>query len=137
MRVSLTTDDVDDGEDYDPDGVDKVPVQSQNLNALGMLFFHMPGNGKHEHDQQRSQAEDDVRGMQPHERIKRSTEEVRADRQSVVINQLVPLNAGPDKEDGAENPGQRPPQTEDLYLAMLDGALGEPDRQAAGEQADR
>ena len=35
VALSLTTDDVDNGEDDDPDDVDKVPVHGENIDVVG------------------------------------------------------------------------------------------------------
>src|ERR1700751_409123 len=101
MRISLTADDVDDGKDHHPHDIDEVPVQSQDLNAFGVLLLYMPGDCEEEHSQQCDQPDDDMGSMQPDQRIERGPEEICSDRESVLVNQLVPLKAGSHKENRA------------------------------------
>src|SRR5580704_4000682 len=98
---SLTTDDVNDGEDNDPDSIDKVPVQRQDLNAFGVFFAYVAGDGENEHQQQGAQTDNHVRSMQADQRVERSAEEIGADGQPILVDQLVPLHACSDEEDGA------------------------------------
>lgn len=41
LRSPLTTDDVDNSEDDDPDNVDKVPVHGENIDVAGMLVVDL------------------------------------------------------------------------------------------------
>ena len=73
-RFNLPADDVDDGEDDDPDGVDKVPVDGDDFQPLGMMLRELTGEREDESKTEHDQADDDVRGMQANERIKSGSE---------------------------------------------------------------
>src|SRR5260370_1293206 len=74
--------------------------------------------------------------MKTHQRVKRSSEQIRADCQMVMRNQLVPLHSRPCQENRTKKKCDGPPQAECGHLAVLDRALREPDKYAAGEQTD-
>jgi hypothetical protein len=65
----LSANDVDDGEDDDPDGIDEMPIPGEKLNsALLLLDVALEQSGDHD-QREKDQANDDVRGMQTDERI--------------------------------------------------------------------
>ena len=86
-------DDVHHCKDNDPHCVDKMPVERQNLNALGVFLHEHAGESEDKHSEQHRQADDDVGRVQSDERIERRPKEIGADRQPVLIDQLVPLDA--------------------------------------------
>src|SRR5579875_2147817 len=115
MPVSgLAPNDVDDGEDHDPDGVDEVPVEGEGLDALAVTLIDVTRQRKREDGEQHDEADDDVGGVEPDERVVRRA----------------------DEEDDAEGDGGAPPGGEAADAAMLDVAFGEPDGDAAREEED-
>src|SRR6185437_5036019 len=113
-----------------------MPVESQHLNALAMLLADFAEEGEDEHGGQADDSEQNVRGMQADQRIKRGSEKIGGDGEVLVIDKVLPLESGSDQEDHAENKSERPEGSEELDLVALKRALREPDGEAAGEQAD-
>src|SRR5277367_5179812 len=111
-RSPSLSNDVYNGEDYDPYRIDKMPVERQHLHALGMLLTQMSGDGEEEHDEKHGQADDHVCRVEAHERVKGRAEEVGPNRKPIVIDQLVPLDPCADHEDHAESDRGRPPESE-------------------------
>ncbi len=83
--------------------------------------------GENHDDRQASQADDHVRRVQAHQRIKRRAEQVGADGQPFVIDQLIPLARGADDKDQPQHDGEQPPYPEQLYCVAL-GARARPSR---------
>src|SRR3954452_20866942 len=62
LMFAASRDEVDDGEDHDPHDVDEVPVQTGDLDLLGMLH---PDAVLHRHAPQRQQPDDPDRDVGP------------------------------------------------------------------------
>src|SRR5277367_4371123 len=135
-RSPSLSNDVYNGEDYDPYRIDKMPVERQHLHALGMLLTEMSGEGEEEHDEKHGEADDHMCRVQAHKGVERRAEEVGPNGKPIVIDQLVPLDPRTDHEDHTESDRGRPPEPEGPKEASLDRALGQPDRDAARKQTD-
>src|SRR5579864_7164682 len=83
-RPSLGRDEVDDGEDHDPDDVDEVPVQASDLHHLGLLLRELAPQRKVPEREQHHDAERDVHAMEPREHEEAGAEEVGLDREALA-----------------------------------------------------
>src|SRR4051794_7038019 len=84
VTSSSLFDQVDDGEDHDPNDVDEVPVQTGDLDGLGLFGRQLAA---HRHGPQRDQhhdAERDVNAMEARHHEEARTEEVRMDGEAFV-----------------------------------------------------
>src|SRR5579863_2153035 len=99
-------------------------------------MFQLPGEGKDQDDRKHGQADDDMACMQADEGIERGAEEIGADSQAVLVNQLLPFEAGTNKKNRSQSHGERPPQTERSPGVPLQGTFRYPDRETAGKQAN-
>src|SRR5207302_314324 len=68
-RFSLPSDDIHRGEHHHPDDVDKMPVERQHIDVLGVLLLHSAGQSQDHHHTEPHQTRRHVEGMQPDERI--------------------------------------------------------------------
>ena len=82
------------------------------------------------------EADENVEGMEADERIKGGAEEVGADGEALVGDEVEPLIGGEGEEDGAEQCGEGDPEGGALCLCLAQGAGSAVDGPAAGEQAD-
>ena len=78
-----------------------------------------------------------MHGVEPHQRVKRGPEEVRADRQMVREDKPVPLDRGGIQERSTQEYGEKPPATEEHTGSLAQGALCQHNCGATGEQAER
>src|SRR5260221_318806 len=76
---------VDDGEHDDPDGVHEVPVEGQHSDPRRMLPADVPGDGERRDDRHENQADDHVERVQADQRVVRGPEQVRGDREPVLV----------------------------------------------------
>jgi hypothetical protein len=78
-----------------------------------------------------------VGGVQADERVKSRSEEVGPNRQSVVINQLAPLDGGHGEKQTSQDNCRKPEELEETHTIPIESAFREHDRHAAREQKDR
>src|SRR3954452_23810038 len=76
--------DVDNTENNHPHRVDKVPVHSQHFHAVPVLRVQFLSQCKAEHHHHHDEADDHVRSVQSHQRVKARAEEVSADSEVIV-----------------------------------------------------
>src|SRR5687767_7854114 len=83
-RVPWLLNEVDEGEDHDPDDVDEVPVQRAEVNEQRVLRTKpaLPVDEEQRHQPQHAGA--DVRAVEAREREERRPEEVGLDREALV-----------------------------------------------------
>ena len=62
--IRLSTEDVNDGEDDDPDSIDEMPVERKNFQTAGVLGSHGAIERKDQREREHDEADQDVRGMQ-------------------------------------------------------------------------
>src|SRR5215813_8848394 len=75
--------------------------------------------------------------MQADERVKRRSEEVSADRKSVMVDQPAPLDCGHAEKQRTENNCREPEELEETHPIAIEGAFREHNRYAARQQEDR
>src|ERR1700678_4274619 len=109
FSFSSAADDVDDSKNHHPDPVDKVPIEREHPELFRVLTLKLPGQRKDEHDRKHRQADNYVTRVQTDQRVERGAKQVGADGQPIVINQLLPFEAGADEKDCAQSHGESPP----------------------------
>src|SRR6266481_4772758 len=134
---SSATDDVDDQEDRDPHDVDEMPVQTQEVDARGMLSFDVAAGSQQRDRRERNQADRHMEGVQPDEGVVSRSEQVGTDRQPFVANQVSPFERRAAEEDRPEHDGGDPGSRERTDLAPAQPGDCAMDRPAAREKADR
>ena len=75
--------------------------------------------------------------VEPNERVERGSKEIRADGQTVLIDQLLPFKGCSSQEGRAKGNRRSEPQSETRHPFLFDCFLRTPDRQTARKQADR
>ena len=91
--------DVDHQEHDDPDRVDKVPVPGdQRARRCDVAGVICAAQRKAEHDQHRDHADRDVQAMEADQRVVRRAEQIAADRELMLGDQLAPFDAGAARE---------------------------------------
>src|SRR6267143_5633597 len=135
-RSSSATDDVDDQEDRDPHDVDEMPVQAQKVDARGVLALDVTAGGQERDGGHRKHANGDVEGVQSDQGVVSRSEEIRADGQPFLADEVSPFEGRSAEEDGAEHDGGDPEPRERAHVAPAERGDGAMDRQAAREQAD-
>src|SRR6266478_9190059 len=136
-RSSSATDDVDDQEDRDPHDVDEMPIQTQEVDARGMLSFDVAAGSQQRDRCERNQADRHMERVQPDEGVVGRSEQVRTDRQPFVANQVSPFERRAAEEDRPEHDGGDPGSRERSDLAPAQPGDGAMDRPAAREKTDR
>src|SRR5271154_3189060 len=117
--------DVNDCEHDDPNRVHEVPVERQHMRALGVFLFDETAHREGHDNQHRQQTSNDVGRVQTDERIERRAKEVRLNRESFVVNQVLPLTTRSEEEIGSKRNGRQPPEAETLRVTAPQGAHGE------------
>ena len=107
--ASLNSDHVYDGEDYDPDGIDEVPIHRENFEPLGVLVPQLPREPKQCDDAQGEQSHRYVKRMQTDDRVISHSEEIGTDGEALVVNQIDPLECGSVKERTSKENREEPP----------------------------
>src|SRR5215510_4945268 len=130
-------DNVDNGENNNPHSVDKVPVPGNHLQTLAMHDGHEPAQTEDEYQQQKTHPDDYVAGVQAYERVERRSEEVSANRQSVVIDQPAPFDGGHGEKQTSQHNCREPEELEQSNAIPIESTFREHDRHAAREQKDR
>src|SRR5262245_3942790 len=91
---------------------------------------------KDEYQLQKTHPDDDVAGMQAYERVERRSKQIGANRQSVVIDQLAPLDGGHGKKQTRQDNRREPEELEETHAIPIESAFSEHDCHAAREQKD-
>lgn len=113
-----------------------MPVESECLNALAVLWPNVSCERQGEHNVDHQQTHDDVGCMETDERVEGGSEEIGADGQMIPYDELVPLARSAEEEDKTKKKGGAPPERKARRFSALDRTLREPDGEATGEQAD-
>src|SRR5215510_14455891 len=92
---------------------------------------------KDEYQQQKTHPYNDVGRVQSYERVERCSEEIGTNRQSVVIDQLAPLDGGHGKKQTSQDDCREPEELEETQTIPIESAFREHYRHAAREQKDR
>src|SRR5262249_18071760 len=135
--VSSAPDHVDDREDDDPDPVDEVPVQSEHIDAGRVLPSDVAGDREQRDDRHQDQADDDVERVQADQRVVRGPEQVRGNREPVLVDQPVPFPPRAEQKRSPERDRRKPQRDERPARAALQRRAGKLDRETAGKQARR
>jgi hypothetical protein len=61
---SSTPHDVNHRENYDPNGINKMPVQGKHINAAGLIFVHLSSQNEDKDDSEHDQSCADVKRVQ-------------------------------------------------------------------------
>src|ERR1041384_8348074 len=130
-------DNVDDGKNDNPDCIDKVPVPRNHLQTLAMHDGYEPTQTKDEYQQQKTHPYNDVAGVQSYECVERRSKQVGANRQSIVIDQLAPLDGGHGEKKTRQHNCRGPEELEETHTIPIESAFSEDDSHAAREQEDR
>src|ERR1017187_237073 len=132
----LSAEEVNNGEDDDPDGVDKMPVERKHLDPAGVFGGEAAGEREDEGQRKHDEADDDVAGVQADERVEGGAEEISADGEAVAVDELVPLMRGAAEEDASEQYRRRQPERSCGAPAVMQRRDGEVDGGAGGKQAN-
>src|SRR5580704_4321952 len=89
--LSSAPHDVNHGENYDPNGIDKMPIQRKHIDTAGLIFVDPSSQTKDKDDSEHDQSCSDVKRVQANKRIISRSEEIGRDRQPVFVNEPVPL----------------------------------------------
>ena len=119
---------VDDGQDDHPHPVHEVPVPGHHLHALGV---RRPQRARPANTQQRPSMTSPTmtcEACRPTSGVEGAAEEIRADREPVTIDELVPLPRGAGQEDGAEHGRHREPPAGARMSPRAERARAERDR---------
>src|SRR5580700_7471892 len=108
-----------------------MPIQRKNLCALAVLRFDFAKKRENHGQSDQEQPHRDVERVQADERVVGGAEKIRADRQTFVVNQVMPFTAGADQKNRTERHSYEPPQSKRAHASPPEGAHGEMDRQAA------
>src|SRR5260370_32143527 len=104
----LSSNHVNDRKNHNPHGIHEVPVQRQDVNTFSVLWSHVSQKREHHNHEECYKPYNDVKAVQSDQRVIGCSEQVRADRQSLSVNQPVPLGGGPIQESGAQCDGGEP-----------------------------
>src|SRR6267143_4299848 len=91
VLLGSSTDHVDHGEDDNPYGVDEVPVPGHDLDALAVDRPKRAGPREDGAEPEHEEPDDDVRRVEPDERVESRAEEVGPDREAVRVDEAVPF----------------------------------------------
>ncbi len=132
----LATNDVNEGKNDDPNGIDKVPVPGDQFGRLALsreaaAGFDAPQN-THRHD-----PNGDVECVKANQGIKSASKGIGADREVVFGNQAIPFVAGSREEKTSEQNGDSQPCEIEDMMAPGAGPEGKINRATTAEQADR
>src|SRR5690348_4790040 len=90
LLVSFSaTHNVDDGEDDDPNAIDKMPVQRKHIDASRLIPPDTASQTEHKHDAKHDQTCGDVKSVQTDQRVISRSKEVRGDPEPVFVDQTV------------------------------------------------
>ena len=95
MVPASRRDQVDEGEDDDPHDVDEVPVQTDQLDDLGLVAGDLAPRSDDHQRQQHDDADGDVDAVEAGERVEARAEQVRGEAEALVVEggELVDLAA--------------------------------------------
>src|SRR5215208_6456302 len=132
-------DQVDEGEDDDPDDVDEVPVQPGYLDIKGLLRWNPAAQGEEEDRQEPGNPDRHVRAVEAGQDEEGGAKDIAFERQTLVGEGGELEELAPD-EDCAEERGCRDPDTQPAMIAALYRRQGQHHRQRGHEEhegADR
>ena len=132
----LTTYDIGDRKNNDPDRIHEMPVPRDHLDVFVMRFFQVTSQAQEQDQPQQRQPHYNVSGMQANQRIESGAEQVSADRQVMDGDQPFPLKSRPAKEDRSQEDRYHPPELKSAAVLLPQSTFGKHDRQAAPEQTD-
>src|SRR5580700_1545899 len=112
FHLSLAPYEVNHGEHNYPDHIYEMPIERKNFGPLAVFRLHFAENRENHGEGDPYQPYRDVKRVQPYERVIRRSEQVRAHRQTLVVNQVMPLTACAHQKNRAERQGYEPPQAE-------------------------
>src|SRR5712671_5964654 len=95
------------GEDNDPDCIHKMPVQRKHIQTSGMLPADTPRQAEKEHDTEHEQTGGDVKRVQTNKRVIRGPKKTGRNGQPVFVDEAVPFPTGAVEEERAEKNGKR------------------------------
>src|SRR5215470_9715900 len=135
----LLRDQVDQGEDDDPDDVDEVPVEAADLDLERVPRVEPSPHRQPPHGQEPDDAARDVRAVEPGEHEEGGSEEIRLERQAQVheVRELEDLEA---HETRPEHGRHEQPDLAPLHVVALHGGQGQHHEQRGHEEhegADR
>src|SRR4029077_21141736 len=133
MVIASRRDQVDEGEDHDPDDVDEVPVEADELDHLGLVPRHLVLADHADQRQQHDDADGDVDAVEAGQRVEARREQAGREPEPLSIEgrELVRLAAD---ERRPEEGGDGEPQLAVADVAAPDGRHGEDHRQRAHQQ---
>src|SRR5262245_6180190 len=137
LLVFLAPDNVDHGEDDDPDAIDKMPIQRKHADASRLFRAETACQPEHENGEEHDQTCGDVKSVQTNQGVVSRSKEVRGDLQPVFVDQTVPFAARAVKKEGAQNDRERPQTQESASAILFKELSSEVDCETAGPQADR
>ena len=105
-------DDVNDGDDDNPDRVHEMPIPGNHLDVLGVVCGDLAQQAEDEDEGQEKKPDDHMARMEPDERVERGAEDVRRQGEVVLVDEVLPLRPGKPEEVSSERDRDRPPQVE-------------------------
>src|SRR5271165_3851009 len=91
---------------------------------------------KGQYQKNQDQADNNVAGVQTDQRIESRSEQIRADREMILVNELVPLNCGIDQKTDAQKSRDQPPEVKKASDPFMKIPFRNYNRRAAGKQKD-
>jgi hypothetical protein len=132
----LSTQNVHNQKHNDPHPIDEVPVNRQHIQPLRVCLLHMPGHRQRQRDRQHDESDHHVGRVQADQRVKRRTKEIRPNRQSKIMDQVIPLPRCHRQEDHAQQDRPRQTQRATANVVFAQCAYRIMDREAARKQTD-
>src|SRR6516225_8151884 len=114
-----SSDHVHHGENDDPNHVYKMPVQREDIHLPGVLLEYLAGDRQKHHQRQPHQTHGDMKSVQPDQRVIGGAKKIRRNRQSLLINQAVPLAGRAKQENRAQRQCDKPENPEGAEVPPL------------------
>src|SRR5262249_45152798 len=128
---------VNDGENDDPHDIYEMPVHRKHFHTTHLIRTDTTCQTEQQHDAQHDQACADVKGVQTDQRVIGRSEKVCGNRQSVLIDQPVPLLCSAVHEGASEHDCEQPQSKKRSLLSACEKLSGKMNRDTAEQQTDR
>ena len=134
--LSLTTDDVNNREDDNPNDVDEMPIHGKGVDVFRMLLLDPMKQSEKQNREKADEPDGDVERVESNKGVIGGTEEIGGDGESLVVDEVMPFATGSDKKDRAEDKSEEPPEAERVVIRLAKTGDGEMNGEAAGEKAN-
>ena len=114
-----------------------MPIDRKYFKTLGVFHLHSAEQSKRQSKSQHHQPDDDVRSVQPHQRVESSTEQICVNGQTVLIDELIPFPGRAGKKNAAQQDRGGQPERTHAHFVPPQRTGCQPDRQTARQKANR